>query len=369
VRWRMSSPKQAFQPPHCPNPSCEYHRNPTGWAYKRDGFHFRRFDGRRIQRYLCSHCGRSFSTQTFSTTYWLKRPDLLLPLLKTSLACAGLRQMARIYGVSPSTVALQLSRSGRHCLAYHEHRRPRTAPKEALVLDGFETFEFSQYWVTHLNTVVGAESHYVYATTVSELRRKGRMTRRQKERRKELEARYGRPHPRSIEQGVFDALDLVLPEGSTGVIRSDDHHQYPPALVKLRGRKIRHEITSSKDPRVPQNPLFQVNLYHLLLRHGGGNHKRETIAFSKRNQAMVWREAIHRVWRNHVKQLSERRGGGTPAMVLGMNDAPLTWETILWERIFPSRIQLPATMRKAYFGRIPTRQLPRARAHLLSYAA
>ncbi|MCP5060100.1 MAG: hypothetical protein GY937_25640 [bacterium] len=299
----------------------------------------------------------------------MKRPDLLLPLLKASLACAGLRQMARIHGVSPSTVALQVGHAGRHCLAYHEQRRPRTPPTEPLVVDGFETFEFSQYWVTHLNTVIGAESHYVYTTTVSELRRKGRTTRCQKERLKQLEARFGRPHPRSIERGISEALGLVLPEGSAAVVRSDDHRQYPPALRKLQGREIQHEITSSKAPRTPQNALFPVNLYHLLLRHGGGNHKRETIAFSKRNQAMVWREAIHRVWRNHVKQLSERRGGGTPAMALGMDEAPLSWEKILGKRIFPSRIELPEPLRKAYFGRIPTRQLPRARAHLLSYAA
>ncbi|MCP3984032.1 MAG: IS1 family transposase, partial [bacterium] len=189
----MCATDQAFQPPHCPNPSCEYHQKSTGWRFKRDGFHSRLCDGRRVQRYLCSHCGRSFSDQTFSSTYWLKRSDLLVPLLRTSLACAGLRQIARIHDVSPSTVALQLGRAGRHCLAYHEQRRPRTPPTEPLVIDGFETFEFSQYWVTHLNTVVGTESHYIYATTVSELRRKGRMTRRQRERRKELEARYGRP--------------------------------------------------------------------------------------------------------------------------------------------------------------------------------
>jgi hypothetical protein len=277
--------------------------------------------------------------------------------------------MARIHAASPSTVALHLARAGRHCLAYHEQRRPQAPPAEPLVVDGFETFEFSQYWITHLNTVVGAESHYVYATTVSELRRKGRMTRRQKVRRGKLEALYGRPHPRSIEHGVTEALALVLPEGSSGVVRTDDHRQYPPALRKLPSLTLRHEIRSSKVPRVPQNPLFPVNLYHLLLRHGGGNHKRETIAFSKRNQAMVWREAIHRVWRNHVKQLSERRGGGTPAMALGIEEAPLSWERILGGRLFPSRVELPDPVRKAYFGRIPTRQMPRARAHSLRYAA
>ncbi|MCP5067314.1 MAG: hypothetical protein GY946_12180, partial [bacterium] len=96
---------------------------------------------------------------------------------------------------------------------------------------------------------------------------------------------------------------------------------------------------------------------------------RETIAFSKRNQAMLWREAIHRVWRHHIKQISERRGGGTPAMILGLDEAPLRWEEVLGQRIFPSRIELPEPLSRAYFGKIPTRQMPRARHHSLRYAA
>jgi len=365
----MSANDQGVVPPHCPNPTCEKHLDSTGWRFKRDGFHSRRCDGRRIQRYRCSHCGRSFSTQTFSTSYWLKRPDLLSALLQGSLVCAGHRQTARLFGISPSTVALHHGRAGRHCMVFHEEQRPRAAPGEPLVVDGFETFELSQYWVTHLNTVVGAESHYVYATTVSELRRKGRMRPEQKLRRQELESRYGRPAPRAIERGIKEALQRLLPQRSQAVIRSDDHRQYPPALAKLgRGRIGRHEVTSSKEPRSPRNPLFPVNLYHGLLRHDGANHKRETIAFSKRNQAMLWREAIHRVWRNHVKQISERRGGGTPAMRLGLDAAPRTWDEILGDRIFPTRVSMDAGLRRDYYGRIPTRQMPRARAHELRYA-
>jgi len=364
----MSVSSQGFRPPHCPNPTCSFHLDSAGWRYKRDGTHYRKCDDRHIQRYLCSHCGRSFSTQTFSTSYWLKRPDLLSTLLRTSLVCAGLRQMGRLHGVSPSTIALHLGRAGRHALAFHAQHRPRECPAEALVIDGFETFEFSQFWVTHLNTVVGAESHFVYATTASELRRKGRMTEWQKKRRARLEARYGRPQPRSIERGITQALAQVLPEGSSAVIRSDDHWQYPPALARLPSRELRHEVTPSKARRTPGNPLFPVNLYHLLLRHSGGNHKRETIGFSKRNQAMVWREAIHRLWRNWVKPFSERRGGGTPAMKLGLAPGPLTWEEILQDRIFPTRVDLPEPVRTAYYGRIPTRQMPQARPHELRFA-
>jgi ATP-dependent Lon protease len=47
---------------------------------------------------------------------------------------------------------------------------------------------------------VGADSHFFYAFTDSELRRKGAMTAAQRERRAALEHRYGRPDPRSIER-------------------------------------------------------------------------------------------------------------------------------------------------------------------------
>jgi transposase-like protein len=364
----MVEPGDDFQPPHCPNSHCDFHCNPRGWRFKRDGHHLRRFDGRRIRRYRCSHCRRSFCTQTFSPTYWLKRPDLLNPILHGSLSCSALRQVARALPASPATVQLQVERLGRHTLLFHEQHRPSGAPQEPLVLDGFETFAFSQYWISHLNTVVGAASHFEYAATVSELRRKGRMTRRQRRRRAELETSHGRPDPRSVQQGVEEALALVVPPGAEAVVRSDEHRQYPRALAALTDRRFRHEVTSSKAPRTPANPLFPVNLLHLLLRHGGANHKRETIAFSKRDQGMVWREAIHRVFRNYVKHVSERKRHGTPAQRLGLFHRPLTWDQVLEQRIFPSRMALPRPLDSYYGGRIPTRQLPRARAHTLRYA-
>jgi transposase-like protein len=366
----MVEPGTSFTPPHCPNPSCPFHLDPQGWRFKKDGHHFRRCDRRQIQRYRCSHCRRSFSSQTFSTTYWLKRPDLLEPVLHGLLSCSAYRQIARARAVSQSTVALHANRLGRHMLLFSEQRRPVGGPKEPLVLDGFETFELSQYWITHLNNLIGAESHFAYATTVAELRRKGRMTRKQKRRRRELEARYGRPDPRAIEKSVAEALLLVVPRGSgESTLRSDDHPAYPRALRSLRPeRRFRHEVTSSKERRTPANPLFPANLLHLLYRHGGSNHKRETIAFSKRNHAMLMRESVTRVWRNFVKHVSERRRRGTPAMRLGLTTRPLTWGEILGERIFVTRVELPAPLDRYYFGRVPTRQIPSAREHRLRYA-
>jgi transposase-like protein len=365
----MVEPGPDFIPPFCPDPKCDFHLNPQGWRFKKDGTHFRKFDHSHIQRYRCPHCRRSFSTQTFSTTYWLKRPDLLELIARALVACSGYRQIARTLDVAPSTIELQVRRLGRHAQLFHELHRPRHAPTEPIVYDGFESFEFSQYWPSHLNTVAGADSQFTYATTVAELRRKGRMTKRQRKRRDELEAFYGRPDPKAIQRATAEVLALVVPPGSPEIVlRTDEHQAYPRALRQLSDRQFRHEQTSSKVPRTPWNSLSPINLLHALMRHSGSNHKRETIAFSRRNQSMVGRDAVHRVWRNYVKSVSEQKRNESPAMRLGLFDHRLSWAEVLERRLFVTQIEPAPPLDVYYWGRVPTRQLPNARDHRLRYA-
>jgi hypothetical protein len=49
--------------------------------------------------------------------------------------------------------------------------------------------------------------------------------------------------------------------------------------------EVTHRTISSRALRDTRNPLFAINLLDLLIRHSGANHKRETIAFSKRRQS------------------------------------------------------------------------------------
>jgi hypothetical protein len=313
-------------------------------------------------------CSRSFSDQTFSHTYWLKRPDLPRALFLRLLACSGYRQIARDLGLSPTTVLRQTARLGRHCFLFHERLRPRHAPAEPLVVDGFESFEFSQYTPIHFHTASGGQSHYFYGFTDSELRRKGRMTPGQRARREELEARFGRPDPRSIELEMAHLLELVVPVGASAQISSDEHPAYLRALRRLPDRRFAHTVTPSKAPRTPGNPLFAANLLDLLIRHSSANHKRETIAFSKRRQSAAERLAALLVWRNYIKSFSERRRDATPAMRLGLLAAPLSVDQVLSERLFVTRIGLPERLAIYYFGRTSTRRIPHGRVHSLRYA-
>ena len=332
------------------------------------GFYRRRRVPTRIPRFLCLHCSRSFSSQTFHPTYWLRRPDLLPLLFHRVLGCSAYRQIARELGVAPSTVARQVERLGRQCLLFQELHRPPGPIQETLVVDGFETFEFSQYHPTHFHVAVGAESHFFYAFTDSELRRKGRMTEAQRRKRTEQEARYGRPDPKSIEKEMAELLRLVAREPQTLCVHSDEHRAYPRALRRLHGFEIEHRVTSSRKPRTPQNPLFPVNLLDLLIRHGGANHKRETIAFSKRRQSAAERLAILQVWRNFVKSFSERRRDASPAQRLGLASRRLSVREILDRRLFATRVGLPDRIERYYRRAIETRRIPNGRAHTLRYA-
>ena len=362
----MTQSPQFYQPPFCPNPQCKHHSNPRAWAFKKAGFHVRSHPPQRVQRYQCLTCRRSFSYQTFQTSYWLKRPDLLFSVFYRSVSGSGFRQIARELAVSPQTVSGQTSRLGRHCLLFQQQYRHQATVDEPLVADGFESFEYSQYFPCHFHLVVGAHSHFLHAFTDSELRRKGRMTDYQKRRRASLEASVGRPDPKSIRREFAELLKL-LPGNGPIELHTDEHRAYPRALKDLN-RSISHQTTPSKRPRTSRNPLFPVNLVDLLIRHSGANHKRETIAFSKRRQGAAERLAIFQVWRNFLKHFSERRSSATPAQRLGLLDRRLSLEEVLRDRLFPARTVLPERLMRYYRREIPTRCIPNGTMHRLKYA-
>jgi transposase-like protein len=356
-------------PRFCPAADCRYHTSPgPDWHWVKTG-HYRRLRPPWIvQRYRCSHCRRSFSDQTFRVTYWLRRPELLLPVFHRLVGCSAFRQIAREFEVSPSTIATHAARLGRHCLLFHWRRRPRGAIAERLVLDGFQSFEWSQYHPTTYHLVAGGASHYCYGFTDSELRRSGRMTTRQRRRRAQLEAQLGRPDPRSVERDVASLLGLVAPEPQALELDSDEHHDYPRALRRVRHLRVHHRMISSREVRTPRNPLFPVNLLDLLIRHMGANHKRETIAFSKRRQSGAERLWVFVVWRNWAKWFSERRREGTPAMRLGLTGRRWRVPEILGQRLFPSRVGLPERWGCYYWREPRTRAIANCRVHRLRYA-
>ena len=364
----MRTHDPGFKPPWCPWAGCRLYGKSEGFRCRSAGTHSRKALPQTIRRFQCLTCRRTFSTQTFDTTYWLKRPDLQQPIYESLVSCSAFRQTGRALRVAGSTVQRQASRLGRHCLLYQAAHGAKGRPSEPLVLDGLLSFESSKYWPFELNVLVGQQSDYFYGFTEAELRRSGRMTTGQKRRRAKLEEDLGRPDPKATRSSVEALFGIVAPGGGDLVVHSDEHKTYPRAFQRLPHR-IEHHAVSSRRNRNRANPLFVVDLLDLLLRHGGSNHKRGTIAFSKRRQGAVERAAVTQVWRNFQKRRSERRGDSpTPAQSLGLTDRPLQTEEILLRRLFPSLVQLPQALESYYYRRIVTRCIPKGTRHALRFA-
>lgn len=279
------------------------------------------------------------------------------------------RQIARDLGVSPKSIDDRLARLGRHCMLFHWKHMEKAPPCKSIAIDGFESFELSQYFPFHHHVAVEKNTDFFVYFTDSELRRKGRMTKRQKKRRCKLSSQFGRPDPQAVRKDMTELLSVSLDGEIPASIFSDDHRSYPPAIRRSRRAVVVHHVTSSRDYRDRHNKLWEVNLLDLLIRHCGANHRRETIAWSKRRQASAERLAIFLVWRNYMKGRREKeRGSPTPAMARGMTGRRYTVDDVLGSRIFSTHIPLPPRWTSYYKRAVTTRALGRHRKHTLKYA-
>jgi hypothetical protein len=241
-------------------------------------------------------------------------------------------------------------------------------PPAEIVVDGFESFEYSQYFPIHLNVAVEKGTDFFIYFTDSPLRRKGRMKEAQKKRREFLENLHGRPDPKAIQKDMKELIEVTLRGSESAVVYSDDHPAYK-RIIKQIDCDIRHDITPGTDYRNQHNSLTEVNVLDALIRHSSSNHKRETIAWSKRRQASAERLLIFLVWRNYMKGLREKeRGSPTPAMLKGLTDHPLTADEILGQRIFLSQLDLPPRWAEYYDRAVETPAIGRNTKHELKYA-
>ena len=364
----MHTTKMGWQPPHCPNHNCKYHNGiHDQWPYRKHGFYQRRISPFRIQRFTCRCCGRAFSSQTFSTTYWLKRPHILEALMMKTVGGMANCQIARDICAAPSTIDRQLSRLGRHCMLFHKQMLKGAEPPKEVAIDGFESFELSQYYPFHFHIAIEPDSSFFNHFTDSELRRKGRMTEVQRKRRALLEKRHGRPDSKAVEKDVGELLATVLDGVQKITLRSDLHKAYPRAIRRLDCEGD-HLTVSSKAPRDRNNLLWEINRADRMIRHSQAGHMRETLAWPKRRQRAAERLAVFVVWWNYVRTRWAKRCWESPGMIKGVVSRLLSVEQILEARIFRTRIELSERWGRYYEADVDTRALPIQKSHTLKFA-
>jgi transposase-like protein len=377
-------PARDFVPTHCPWRECSEHSSgPRSARYRfhRHGYYKRKCAPHRIPRFRCCTCKRTYSRQTFSTTYYAKRPKLL-PLIAGLLqASACLRQIARTLGCAHSTVGRASARLGRHCMLLLARALAETGPvHEPLVIDHFETFEISQDLPFGIGTVVGHRSWFVYGLDPAIHGRGGRLAQGQRRRLAQRKVRERQGGYRGSFGRLLDGLAGSAPETGLTLV-TDGHASYTQALRDHPQRRLFRHLAVPNPKRGPKGApvseearardalMFPSDQLHALLRHSAKHHVRETIAFPRRLNAALERGFVHVIWRNFVKGRSERKPDRrTPAMLLRLADAPWSWSRVLGRRLFPSHLPLPASWSRLYRRDWMTSELGRNTRHSLIQA-
>ncbi len=373
-----------FTPPHCPWPSCLTH-SPSSlrpFRFHRHG-HFKRLcDSRLVPRFLCLCCRRTFSLQSFAFSYYLKRPDLSVPIAAGLNAGSAHRQLARSLRCAPSTVTHRTARLGRHCILLLARAVDSLGGiEEPIVYDDFESFVASQDFPFGMGTPTGKASWFIYGLEQAPHRRGGRLTPAQKSRQLSLPPAPRRAYEKAASR-VMDFLHEKTREGRRIVLITDQHRDYGRALARhphssrFEHRAYRNPKRGAKgSPRsreavVRDRELFAVDLLHRILRHSNAHHRRETIAFGRRLEALMERGFLTAIWRDFVKPASERRPKeGTPAMRLGLTDRPWRWERVFSGRLFVSKQRLPAGWKVIYERRLGWPKPQQMKPHLLKNAS
>jgi transposase-like protein len=360
-----------FHPPFCPWPLCRAHLG-RGKGFHRHGFYRTQRDCRRIPRFLCLDCGRTCGRKTFSTEYYLKRPDLLVTVAAGLTACSAHRQIARSAHCAKTSVTRMAERLGRHAVLFHR-RCLESLPgiAEAVVHDHFETFIRRQDHALGVGTAVGSKSWFVYDVDPAPHRGSGRRPDRQAA----ALLVPSRTYVASIRRSFSALLPKVhAPDKLCGIV--DGRVDYRAAVI---GQALRERVALRVYPNPKRGPtgtprsaeaierdhaMFPVDQLHQLIRHTCADHKRETLAFGRRLESILGRAHLVAVWKNFIKSRSERKLiRRTPAMWLGMTDESWRWERVLSRRLFVSRIELPISARKLYEKRWTPRMPALDRKH------
>jgi transposase-like protein len=329
-----------FQPGFCP---CESPECSTSYSfqYHRRGTFTRACDGRKVQRFQCKKCKRTFSTQTFRVDYRLRRPALDGRIFGELVSKVTQRQIARRLDCARRTVARRLEVFGKHCQAFHErlmHARGQTRPWQGrFLLDELETYEHNRRLrpVT-VPVLVHKPSHCILHTAVGTLPPRKPLSKANQKKLEQMELLEGkrRSESRARVSECFDVLRSVLPTTGIVTVNTDEKHTYRVLLKKTFGDRLVHETTHSKEPRSYWNPLFVVNHTCAMLRDGLSRLVRRSWAVSKQREKLEWHLWIYIAWRNYVRPITNARRFETAGMVAGLAPRMLEISELLQWRIF-----------------------------------
>lgn len=298
-----------FIPPFCPVPGCPTDGGCVPFRWRHRGRYWRACDGRWIPRFLCRVCKRSFSSQTFRSSYRYRKPFLHHQLLALLCSKVTRRQAARILQVNRKTVELRFLRMGMIAHDFHLAQlrlcEGRGGMNGVFQLDELETFEHHRKLkpVT-MSVLIERKSYFIVYSRAGALPARRPLKKHELELLAAIEAKEGKrcSESRACVRTAFEALHRVLDPASPVHLQTDKKQSYPVECKRASGdRPLIHKTTSSRLRRDYHNLLFPINHTLAMMRDGVSKLVRRSWGACKKRdrlQLAVW---IWMVYRNYIR--------------------------------------------------------------------
>ncbi|HEU4403375.1 MAG TPA: hypothetical protein VFT43_14855, partial [Candidatus Polarisedimenticolia bacterium] len=240
------------------------------------------------------------------------------------------RQAAQILQVARRTVEHRVLWLARLATHFHANRLANASLAGPFQLDELESFVANRYQPVTVPVLIDRRTLFLVATSVGALRRKGRMTPRQRRLRAEHERRHGR-RPSQSPAAIAAVLErLRLPTGHSPrvVLDSDRKPLYAQLGRRLFGARFLWRPRDAAARRDHRNPLFPINHTNARLRHFLSRLRRRSWCVSKRPEGLLGHLAVAALWVNYARGITNRTRV-TPAQALGLAPRPYRHEELL----------------------------------------
>ena len=298
--------------PECPN-CCA-----SGDTVVRNGHFFRRSDSRKIQCFHCKSCRKYFSAATFSECYRQKKRRINEPLRDLLCKRISLRDAARHFKVSRTTIARRLvflgAQSRRRNAALLFKYQAEFGSFKHVQLDDLITATHTKCKPVTASIVVQEKTRIVVDYCVAQIPASGHLAAISKK-------KYGlrADHSRRERNQLLNRLHQVLPPDVR--FRTDEHKHYPVAIrqafpdaVHLTHKGVKGSVSGQGEmKKTGRDPLFSINQTLAMLRDKMSRLTRRSWNLSKHIDRLDDHLAIyihshnHQIFQRLLKQKIGRR--------------------------------------------------------------
>lgn len=282
-------------------PHCSPFPKGSATKIRKIGAFHRKEDRKKVSRYVCNLCNRSFSSATFTFEYRQRKRCINLPLFELLASNVSMRRSAKILKINRKTVDRRLPYFDLVANNRHKELLATRPPSEAVQFDDMETSEHTKLKPLSIPLVVDHPSRIVLGYDVAQMPAKGHLA-------KISVNKYG---PRKDLRHI--GWRNVLVSASTtvkscAIIRSDSHKRYPEMIARYLPQ-VKHEQVKSRRACVAGqgelkkggfDPIFSLNHTAAMFRANINRLIRKTWCTTKRSDRLRCHLSLYVLWHNEM---------------------------------------------------------------------